>query len=237
MRGKAECRVRQIAELLHRAPAAPAGSRRRKPENRMPQPRSRPPIWFVAAFYLPMLASGAFAKTPGSLRVQHWPLLAYGLGAALSAGLAIVALSRIAGGQWAWARALREEFRAVLGPLGSEEILVLSLLSAFGEELLFRGVLHPRLGLWLTALLFGLLHFPYRRALLPWTAFALALGIGLGAMTDFFQSLWPAISLHFIVNYFNLHDLMRSSLSDGPADPAAQREPGEPAEPDEPREP
>ena len=203
----------------------------------MPQPRSRSPIWLAAAFYLPMLASGALAKAPGSLRVEQWALLAYGLGTAVLAGLAVVALSRISGNRWAWARALREEFRDVLGPLGSEDILALSLLSAFGEEFLFRGVLHPRLGLWPTALLFGLLHFPYHRALLPWTAFALALGVGLGLMTDFFQSLWPAISLHFIVNYFNLHDLMRPSFSGGPAEPPGEREPGDPAGEPEPADP
>jgi membrane protease YdiL (CAAX protease family) len=102
--------------------------------------------------------------------------------------------------------------------MASGEILLLSLLSAFGEEILFRGVLHPRLGLGLTALLFGAFHFPYRRQLLPWSLFALAIGVGLGLLTDAFTSLWPAILLHFLINYFNLHDIAEMQ-------PGTEREP------------
>ena len=103
----------------------------------------------------------------------------------------------------------------MLGPLTSGEILILALLSAFGEEILFRGVLHGRLGLWPTALLFGLFHFPFRRELLPWSLFALAMGAGLGALTDIFTTLWPAILFHFAVNHRNLHDL----AAPGPGEP------------------
>jgi hypothetical protein len=97
----------------------------------------------------------------------------------------------------------------VLGGLDSRQILLLALLSAAGEEVIFRGVLQPRLGLWVATLLFGLLHVPVRRSLVPWTLFALAIGLVLGLLTEWSGSLWPAILLHFLVNYFNLHDLAR----------------------------
>lgn len=174
----------------------------------MAGPPPRQLLLLVSLFYLPMVASAAFVKPPGDFRVQAWPLAAFGLAIAVAAGLAVVTASRIASRRTQWGKALRGEFREVLGRLGSAEILALSLLSAFGEEILFRGVLHPRLGLWVTAGLFGLVHFPIRPALVPWTLFALVLGVGLGAMTDVFATLWPPILLHFIINYFNLHDLM-----------------------------
>jgi len=98
--------------------------------------------------------------------------------------------------------------RRVLGRLDSRQILTVSLLSGFGEELLFRGVIQAWLGLWPTSLLFGLFHFPVRRRLIPWSLFAAALGVVLGALTEWTRTIWPAILLHFAVNYFNIHDLV-----------------------------
>lgn len=158
-------------------------------------------------FYVPMLAGLFFVRAPAALTTEDWAGLARGLAAAGAAGLAVVVGSRFLTRTVGWGRALHAELSAVLGSLTSWEILLLSLLSSFGEEILFRGVMHPRLGLWVTALLFGAFHFPYRRRLIPWTLFALALGLVLGWLTDTYQSLWPAIFLHFFVNYFNLHDL------------------------------
>lgn len=172
--------------------------------NAMP---SRRMVWLALIFYLPMLGGAYFLRAPGLLLVADWPRMALGLGVACAAGAAVVAVSRVFVRRVAWGRALQSEFRAVLGPLSSWQILVLSLLSSFGEEILFRGVIHPRLGLWITALLFGAFHFPYRKILLPWSGFALVLGVVLGLLTDAYASLWPAIFLHFFINYFNLHDL------------------------------
>ena len=186
----------------------------------MSPPPPRRIVRLAVFFYLPMMASAFFARPPGTLVVQEPQRLALGLAMALAAGLVVVAASRFFASRTGWGRALRAELRSVLGTLGSREILLLALLSAFGEEFLFRGAIHPRLGLWGTALLFGAFHFPYRRQLLPWSLFALVLGVGLGAMTDLFGSLWPAILLHFVVNYRNLHD-----LAAGPALPRPEGEP------------
>ncbi len=167
-------------------------------------------------FYLPIIGGSLLFIAPGLLGARDMKTLAVGLGVALLAGLIVVAASRYVSRATGWGRALREEFRAVLGPLGSRDILLLSLLSGFGEEILFRGLVQQWLGLWFTAALFGLFHFPYRRALLPWTAFALALGVVLGVLTEEFQTLWPAIFLHFFINYFNLHDLAEGQQEQTP---------------------
>ncbi|HEX9842563.1 MAG TPA: CPBP family intramembrane glutamic endopeptidase [bacterium] len=157
--------------------------------------------------YLPMLASGLWLRAPGTLRIADPVALAWGLLAAAAIGAAVVAGSRRIARRTGWGRRLHAEFHAILGRLESRQILLLSLLSGFGEEVLFRGVLQPRLGLWPASLLFAALHFPARRALLPWTAFALGIGLVLGLLTEWAGSLWPAIVLHFLINYFNLHDL------------------------------
>jgi membrane protease YdiL (CAAX protease family) len=173
----------------------------------MNAPSPRQVVRLSLVFYLPMIACAFFVRAPGTLRVEAPLALLPGLAAALLAGGAVVGLSRLAARHTGWGRAMAQAFQELLGDLGSAEILALSLLSALGEEILFRGVLQPRVGLLLASVLFAALHFPYRRALLPWTGFALVLGLVLGAGTAAFGSLWPAILLHFVINYFNLHDL------------------------------
>ena len=157
--------------------------------------------------YLPMMGGIFFLRPPGMLKVVSWSEFAYGLAAACAAGVVVIAASRAVARRTDWGQALQVEFRQLLGQLTSGQILVLALLSGFGEEILFRGVIHAHLGLWMTALLFGAFHFPYRRLMLPWSCFALLMGVVLGLLTTGFNSLWPAILLHFLINYFNLHDL------------------------------
>ena len=115
--------------------------------------------------YLPMILSGFWIAPPGVLSHSDlWPLLA-GLAMAALLGLITVGFSRWSTQRTHWGRQLQGEFQQILGSLESKHILLLALLSAFGEEILFRGVLHPRLGLLPTALLFALLHFPYKRSM------------------------------------------------------------------------
>lgn len=173
----------------------------------MSDPDSDRIVRLSVIFYLPMLVTAFFVKPPGTFRVADLRLTGYGLLAAAALGVLTILASRLFARHTGWGRAMHTEFRRVLGALESRHILALSLLSAAGEEVLFRGVLQARLGLLITALLFAALHMPYRRAMVPWTAFAFVLGLALGGLTEAFGSLWPAIVLHFVVNYFNLHDI------------------------------
>lgn len=175
-------------------------------------------LWLALAIYLPMMASGVLLRPPGTLRIGAWEALAIGLGAAIAGGAAVIFLSRAVSRHTGWGRILHRFMHDALGSLGSREILWLSLLSAFGEEILFRGVLHPRLGLWVCALLFAGFHFPFQRILIPWTVFAFVMGLALGGLTDAFGSLWPAIVMHFMINHVNLHDLVTHELP-GPDPP------------------
>jgi len=162
-------------------------------------------------FYLPMIATAFLVQEPGTFRIGDWTRFAEGMGAALVGTAAVVLGSRWISRHTSWGRRLFAEFAQVLGGLNSRQILTLSLLAAFGEEILFRGVVQPWIGFWITAALFALFHFPAKRALIPWSLFAGVLGLALGALVIAFGSLWPAILLHFGVNFFNLHDLAERS--------------------------
>ena len=131
----------------------------------------------------------------------------------LGLGLFMVALSRMAVRKLDWAQALHRDFRGLLGPLTSREILVLALASSIGEELLFRGALQPWLGIWPQAIMFALLHIGPRRGFLPWTLSAFALGIAFGYMFEWTGDLGGPIVAHFTINYLNLHYIVRTDVT------------------------
>jgi len=60
---------------------------------------------------------------------------------------------------------------------------------------------------------FAACHFLPDRRFLPWTAFALAAGLGLGALFEWRDSLVAPVTAHFTVNLVNLRLLSRRAVS------------------------
>ena len=84
-------------------------------------------------------------------------------------------------------------------------IVVIASLSALAEELVFRGLLMPWLGLVPQALLFGAVHAqlsgPSRWV---WVAWASVVGLALGAIFALSGSLLGAMLAHALINGLNL---------------------------------
>lgn len=135
-------------------------------------------------------------------RSAWWLLLSPAAGLAM--GLGFVALTRVAVERLAWAQGLQRSFQDLIGPLTVREMFILAAASSIGEELLFRGALLPWLGIGPQALLFGLLHIGPGRRFLPWTASALAMGMGFGLLSTTTGNLGGAIVAHFTINFLNL---------------------------------
>lgn len=68
------------------------------------------------------------------------------------------------------------------------------ILNGIGDELLFRGILQPRIGIWLSSIVFTLVHMPYDWITLLWT---LAASLLLGWIARRY-SLWLSIWFHVI---------------------------------------
>ena len=171
-------------------------------------------VGLAAATVLLQIGLGA---DPGSLLfTDAWPgypvyedvLIGLGI------GLLLVGLSRIASKMSVWTRRMEDEFRHILGPLKATDILVLALMSSISEELFFRGFLQPQLSLTAAAFIFGLAHFPYRSFLIPWTVAAIAVGFLFGWVFEARECLFAPIIAHFVVNYCNLHYIVRPRPSD-----------------------
>lgn len=103
----------------------------------------------------------------------------------------------------------KQRLAKIFGGIGWLGALWLALISAFGEEILFRGAIQPFLGLWFTSALFGLLHLDPEGGVSTWTVWAILAGILLGAVVQTTGSLWPAIGIHFVVNFIGILSLAR----------------------------
>ncbi len=156
-----------------------------------------------------------------------------GPGAALGAGMAaaIVAFSVLGGRAFGWYRGMEEELRGVLGRLTVPQIALLALASGIGEELFFRGALQAVVGWAAAGLVFGLLHFPVRRALVAWTLLATALGLLFGWTADRTGGIIGVTVAHVGVNAVNLWRLCGRTGRPGPRLPMECRTPANPESP------
>lgn len=121
----------------------------------------------------------------------------------------IVALTPRVVERAAWARALHEELKGVIGSLRSGEITLLALASGFAEELFFRGAMQPSLGLWWTSLIFGLVHVGPRRSFFAWAVWAGVVGLALGSIFELTGVLWGPVLAHVWINQRNMTFIRR----------------------------
>jgi len=93
------------------------------------------------------------------------------------------------------------EFRGMSIPV----VLLVALATGLCEEVLFRGVMQPMFGIWVTSFLFGLCHpTSWQRAL-----HCALFGLVMGCAVMFFGSLWVPIMAHIFNNLVELYKLRK----------------------------
>ncbi len=137
------------------------------------------------------------------------PIAAHAYSALLGTtfGLGVALLTRPLVARFGWARRLHDELRPVARQMSPTGIWIVAALSSIGEELLFRSVLLPAVGLWAQALLFGFAHQLPGRARWIWVAWAAVMGCLLGALFQLTGSLVGPILAHAAINGMNLRYL------------------------------
>ena len=116
-------------------------------------------------------------------------------------------LSLVALRHWRTLRNCAVQIRRILGELTVAETMFIACASGIGEELFFRGWLLNEIGLFPSSLIFGIVHFPPNRDWIFWPFFAAALGVALGALCLWTDTLLFAIGVHAGVNFLNLFKL------------------------------
>jgi membrane protease YdiL (CAAX protease family) len=130
----------------------------------------------------------------------------------LALGGVLVIVTRACVDRFSWAQRLHRELQPVARLISAWGVPVLALLSALGEELFFRGLLQPVIGLWLQALLFGALHQIPGRSRWVWVSWAALVGLALGLIFQLTGSLLGPIAAHALVNGMNLTYLKNRDL-------------------------
>ncbi len=178
----------------------------------------------VVLFYLGMGAVGlvllwwrreTFAFEPIGGLGKNPPLF---LAVTLALGFGIHLASRFCHNKFPTFRAGGRDIRRLLGNLSTPQIALVALASGIGEELLFRGWLYHETGLWISSILFGLIHIPPNRKWLYWPLFAAAMGLLLGWLYMWTAALIYPILLHALINHLNLH-LMLPKQTTNPNSP------------------
>ncbi|MCA6572206.1 MAG: lysostaphin resistance A-like protein [Pseudanabaena sp.] len=120
-------------------------------------------------------------------------------------GLGVALLSSLIYEIWeSYRLAAQEYLEMVLRPLELIDLIWLGLLPGLSEEMLFRGVALPALGmngiaLIITSVVFGVLHMASAKHM-SYTVWAIAVGMMLGAVTMYTGNLLSAIMAHVLTN-------------------------------------
>jgi membrane protease YdiL (CAAX protease family) len=148
----------------------------------------------------PLVCSGAL----GARGAASW-LLSLGLG--LPIGAATIALTRLLVRSAAWAHALHVALRPAVAGASDGAILAVATASAVGEELLFRGLLVPLIGILASSAIFGALHQIGGRARWGWMAWAAIMGAIFASVFAVTGSLLGPLVAHVAINHSNLRFL------------------------------
>lgn len=192
----------------------------------MPENEHRVSVTAVIIFYA-LLGGGGFVVGrlffdldpffPFSGREDD-PLVSLALGTGI--GLVLVAASRGLDVLFEWSRALSRSLKEIIGRATHSDVVVLALASSIGEEVLFRGVLLPTTGLWVSSIVFGFAHgfapgrptqmWAMLKQFFPLVVAATLIGFAFGWMVEYTGTILAPIVAHFTVNYLNLCFMYKS---------------------------
>jgi membrane protease YdiL (CAAX protease family) len=114
--------------------------------------------------------------------------------------------------RWGWARTLHADLRPAIRDAGNGTLVILGVASGVAEELFFRGLLAPAVGLVLSSLAFGALHQLRGRTGWIWASWAAVMGLLFGGLFLATGSLLGPIAAHASINMMNLRFLRDTEL-------------------------
>jgi membrane protease YdiL (CAAX protease family) len=172
------------------------------------------PLWLELPVALLLLAAALeweYWRHVGLWQVWRWSLwcVPWSVLAALPSVVLIGLLESPLRQRVRWLQEFREHmttsFAAFLGALRWPEMVILSGLAGFSEEVFFRGILQQEIGAVYASLVFGMLH----AISLPYIVWATLMGGYLGWLLQVTQTLWVPILTHTIVDIIGLWYIRR----------------------------
>jgi membrane protease YdiL (CAAX protease family) len=177
--------------------------------------RTRPVLFVIAGY----AAVGALAAGT-SVLLGHDPIACDGwlgargtasfllsLGLGLPLGAATIVSTRVLVRRSPWAHALHAALRPAVHNADDLTLFAVAAASSAGEELLFRGLLVPIVGVVASSILFGSLHQIRGTARWAWMAWATIMGLFFAAVFASTGSLVGPLVAHAAINHSNLRFL------------------------------
>jgi membrane protease YdiL (CAAX protease family) len=171
--------------------------------------------WILVAYLIAALAALlvalAVGRSPfvcdGWLGVRGAPavLLSLGLGVMIAASTTFATRALVR--RFRWARALHRGLSPSVQGAGDSALAAVAIASAVGEELLFRGLLVPAVGVVASSVVFGALHQIRGQARWAWMTWAAVMGLLFGAVFAATGSLAGPLVAHVAINHSNLRFL------------------------------
>lgn len=178
--------------------------------------RRRPALLILSAYVALGAGAAAVSAALGQdpLSMPGWlgigaaaPAALVSAGAGVCVGAVTVATTRVLVRRAPWARSLHEALRPAVKGAADGWLLALAAASAVGEEVLFRGLLVPMLGVVLPSIAFGALHQVRGPARWGWMAWATLMGLLFAVLYAATGSLAGPIVAHLMINGSNLRYL------------------------------
>jgi membrane protease YdiL (CAAX protease family) len=178
----------------------------------------REPVTAITAY----VGAGAFAvaaslgvgrdplSCPGWLGTRGAAACLLSLGLGVLAGVATIAATHAMVGRFRWARELCVALRPPAHYSGDATLAAVALAGASGEELLFRGLLVPAVGVVASSVVFGALHQVRGPARWGWMAWATVMGLVFAIVFAATGSLAGPLVAHAAINHANLRFLRDS---------------------------
>ncbi|MEO8874013.1 MAG: CPBP family intramembrane glutamic endopeptidase, partial [Polyangiaceae bacterium] len=152
---------------------------------------------------LVIAALAAYLVRDNPLETASWlglhgaPALALSLAEGALVAVVFVFCTRFWGENFAAGKLLTRDLSAKAAGLSTRQIVFVAASAAITEEIFFRGALAPTCGVFVSALLFGAMHF---RSGLAWSALAAVFGAALGVVFLSSGSLAGPVFAHFAVD-------------------------------------
>jgi membrane protease YdiL (CAAX protease family) len=93
------------------------------------------------------------------------------------------------------------EFKNMFPNMGIFERGIIAISSGMGEEIFFRGFLQPIIGIFITSILFGVVHIPPNKNMKMWPFFAIVVGFMLGCLLKYTGTIVIPIVAHALINF------------------------------------
>jgi membrane protease YdiL (CAAX protease family) len=170
-------------------------------------------IWLYLGLGIVGLGGMFWTESLDALVPSEPMMLIHQIVVGLGGGAVLVLVTRMLEKFVPTVEALTHGFAQMLGNFSPRHAGLAALASSLGEEIFFRGFLQSWWGLWLSSLIFALLHIGPDKRFISWPFLAFGASLLLGGLMIYTETIWASVIAHAVVNFVNLNHIQAQGKS------------------------